>query len=68
MKTHPIGKSMWNLTGEYFCLLKEKDLYEPYQMENIIIAAFFVLVFFDISTNSFIVYSATTLSKRARRQ
>lgn len=67
MKQRPIGKSMWNLTGEYFCLLKEKDLYKPYQMENIN-SGFFCFSFFDISTNSFIVYSATTLSKRARRQ
>jgi len=35
---------MWNLTGAYFCSSKEKDLYEPYQMENIT-SGFFVLGF-----------------------
>lgn len=34
---------MWNLIGEYFCLLKEKDFQEFYQMENIN-SGFFVLV------------------------
>lgn len=34
---------MWNLIGEYFCLLKEKDFYKFYQMENIN-SGFFVLV------------------------
>lgn len=44
MKKRPRGKSMWKFDLRVFLLLKEKDLYEPYQMENIN-NGIFVLVF-----------------------